>query len=189
MGIFLSGPAFVIYLLIAGFLWHKSEIADAIEASNLKATAERQAAVAEFVVGITDRETKRQAEAAAERGRIALATATLNKGVPSYVTQFADSRCVVPVGFVQHYNAAWGLSQLPAAMVGLVDKPSGIPLSGVESVNTDNAGSCRLWKDEALRGRAWYTENKAKFDAFSRSTDARGNGGQSGKLPQPQKGE
>ena len=184
MGIFLSGPAFILYALIAAWFWHQSEIVDAIKAHNQKATAERQAYVSDLLVGISDREAKRQAEASAERSRIAVTTEALIKGVPSYVTKFADTRCVVPVGFVQHFNAAWGLSALPAASSELIDKPSGVLLSDIERANTCNAGAAVSDRAEVRKWREWYAENKPKYDAL-----ARGDGGKPGSLPQPKKGE
>ena len=187
MSLFLSTPALIVYALIAAWFWHTNEIANAITAHNNKANAARREAVSEYVVDMSARNTAMATELATERGRVKTETVTLQKEVTRYVTPLADAKCIVPVGFVQHYNAAWSLSAFPAAPSGLVDQPSGIPLSRVESINTDNAGAAKEWRVEALGWRRWYVSNKAKHDAFAASTVAGGNGGKSAVVSQPQK--
>lgn len=152
--------------------WHASDKAAAIAEHDRMATAQRRAEVADFVVSMSERETAARAANAAKAGQVRTETITLQNEVTRYVTTAADARCVVPVGFVQHYNAAWGLSALPPAAGGSVDEPSGFPLSRVESNNTDNAGAARQWRDEALAWREWFARNKPKFDAFAAKSAA-----------------
>ena len=142
-----------------------------------QAHQQRRAEVAEFVVGMSARNTALKADLDRERGTIKTETVTLQKEVTRYVTAAADARCIVPVGFVRHFDAAWGLSALPAAASGLIDDPSGIPLSVVESVNTGNASSAREWRSEALGWRKWYGVHAEKFTAFASKTDPRATAG------------
>lgn len=88
-------------------------------------------------------------------------TKTLTEKVPIYVTSNADRACVVPAGFVLHHDSAASLSRLPIAAVGLVDAPSGIPLSAVESVVTENYGAAHELAAEVRAWREWYTKQRA----------------------------
>jgi hypothetical protein len=150
------------------FGWHVHDKRAAIKAFAAQAQLERRAAVAEYVVDMSARNTKLFADLATERGRIKTETQTLIREVNNYVTPLADTRCVVPAGFVQHHDAAWGLSDLPAAAPQLVDKPSGIPLSRVESVVSENAGICQEWRSEAIGWRDWYRTNSGAYNAWCR---------------------
>lgn len=176
----LSTPALVCYALIAAWLWHKSEVKHAVDSTIAEATAKEQARVSEFVVAMSEREAKRQAEDRAQRAQQQERTVFLTKEVPVYVSKLADARCTIPAGFVWHHDAAWNLSQLPAAAGGSVDQPSGVLLSRVESVNTCNAGAALTDRAEVIRWRQWYADNKSRFDAF-----ARGNGSQPDRVSQP----
>ena len=168
---FLSNPIVAVALALAGaWWWHSHDKAAAIRAHDEKATIERRAAVAEFVTDISARNAKLAADLAREKTNVRTETVRIVQEVPKYVTPLADSRCVVPVGFVQHHDAAWGLSALPPAAGGLVDKPSGIPLSRVESTVAENAGAAREWRAEALGWRKWYAARKEEWDSFARST-------------------
>ena len=164
--------AFVAVIAASTWLYHSGVTNERHrwEVKTEKALAARRAAVSEFVVAMSGKNAELQAELATERGKIKTETVTLIKEVANYVTPLADSRCVVPVGFVQHHNAAWGMSAFPPAVAGLVDQPSGIPLSRVESVSTENAGTCKEWRAEALAARKWYRVNKEKYDAFAGAT-------------------
>ena len=190
--LFLRGVDWRIYAALAAFagvMWygHAQKMQERAEWETKIAAAheQRRAEVADFVVGMSARNTALAAALATERGNIKTETVTLQKEVTRYVTPAADSRCVVPVGFVQHFNAAWGLSALPAATSGLVDAPSGIPLSRVESVTSDNAGAAREWKAEAIGWRKWYGVHAEKFNAFARKTDAGAVAGQPEKISSP----
>jgi hypothetical protein len=69
------------------------------------------------------------------------------KEVPVYVTAKDDAGCVVPVGFVREYNAAW--SGTPAGPPAESDRgPSGNPLSAVATADAGNAQTCLIWKQQ-----------------------------------------
>lgn len=157
-------------LLGAVYAWHRSEVADEVERINAKATEQRRAEVAEFVVDMSARNLKQREASEAEKRALQESTKTLVEKVPVYVTKLADSRCIVPAGFVQHYAAAWGMPAVPGIADRPVDADSGIPLSRVESVTTENAGICREARAESAAWRAWYRVEKSKHDAFARST-------------------
>ena len=125
-------------VLGAAYAWHRAEVRDEVERVNTKATEQRRAEVAEFVVDMSARNVKLREQNEADKRARAENTKTLVERIPTYVSRLADSRCVIPRGFVQHYGAAWGLSNLPAAAGQLVDEPSGILLSDVERANTCN---------------------------------------------------
>ena len=69
------------------------------------------------------------------------------KEVPVYVTTKDDAGCVVPLGFVREYNAAW--SGTPAGPPAESDRgPSGNPLSAVATTDAANAETCLLYKQQ-----------------------------------------
>lgn len=154
----------------AAYAWHRSEVNAEVERINTKATEQRRAEVAEFVVDMSARNLKQREANEAEKRALQESTKTLVEKVPVYVTKLADSRCIVPVGFVQHFETAWGVSALREPAGRNVDADSGVPLSRVESVTTENAGICREARAESAAWRAWYRVEKSKFDAFTRST-------------------
>lgn len=94
-------------------------------------------------------------------------TITIVKWVPTYVTALADSRCIVPAGFVQLFDASFS-NTIPdpiAAPAGgnvgdIVDRPSGVPLSTVSSAIAENAGIAHEWETKArgLRKRVELLE-------------------------------
>jgi len=88
-------------------------------------------------------------------------TKTLIEEVPVYVTSNADRACIVPAGFVLHHDSAANLSHLPVPAAGLVDAPSGIPLSRVESVVTQNYGAAHELAAEVRTWRNWYAKQSA----------------------------
>ncbi len=69
------------------------------------------------------------------------------KEVQVYVQKVDDAGCVVPVGFVREFNAAW--SGTPAGSPQETDRrPSGYPLSAVASTDASNAETCLIWKEQ-----------------------------------------
>lgn len=103
-----------------------------------------------------------------ERAKSHVVIQTIVKEVPTYVTALADSRCIVPDGFVQLFDASFRSSvpDLFAGVAGgdrssLVDRPSGIPLSQVSSAVAENAGLCHEWESQArgLRKRVELVES------------------------------
>lgn len=72
---------------------------------------------------------------------------TITQEVKIYVTAKDDAGCVVPVGFVREYNAAW--SGAPAGSPADADRgPSGIPLSTVAETDAGNATACLVYKTQ-----------------------------------------
>ena len=63
-----------------------------------------------------------------------------------YVTKADDAGCVVTVGVVREFNAAWGGAAGPAAESDR--QPSGVPLSEVAAADAFNATSCRVYKEQ-----------------------------------------
>lgn len=157
--------AFLAIAYFAGW-WHggqgKRELEQQIQAS----VVERRSDVSDLVVAMSTREQKAREQLALERGRDHTVYVTLKKEVPIYVTPKADAGCVVTGGFVQHYDAAWRGAALPEAPGGSVDAASGISLSGVASVDADNAAACRDLRHEAEAWRSWYVDVSTEWGAF-----------------------
>lgn len=176
-----------------GLLWWRHDIGAKATADLRREIAEsherRRREVADYVADMSARNTALAGELRAERGREKTNTQTLIKEVTRYVTPLADSRCVVPHGFVLHHDAAWRGTPVPAPAGGSVDAPSGIPLSRVESVNTENAGACRDLLTEVRGWRRWYPEHKANYDALAARWNAqpRGAEGQPEALPRKER--
>lgn len=105
------------------------------------------------------------ADLSKERVRIEYRTQVLTKEVPVYVTQAADTRCVVPVGFVQLYDAAASGSPTgaPPTPGGSVEAPSGVPLSAVLETDVANLGTGHDFRAEALAWRDWYAKQAAEW--------------------------
>ena len=175
--------------LAGGLWWLRHDAATqataGLRAEIAQAHAQRREEVAAYVVDMSARNTALAGELRAERGRVKTEIQVLKGKVPDYVTPIADGRCIVPRGFVLHFDAAWGGAALPAAPGGLVDAPSGIPLSRVESVVTDNAGACRDLLTEVRGWRRWYPDHKAAYDAHASRWNAQSRGaeGQPAALP------
>jgi hypothetical protein len=169
---YVMGLGLLAVALLAIHEWDVRKIEVKHEKKIAAEVAKRHEAVSEFVVSMSTRTTALQADLAAERSKIKTETQTLLKTVTNYVSANADSKCVVPAGFVQHHNASWGVSALSLPAVELVEKPSGIPLSCVGSVSSENAGSAKEWRSEALGWRRWYAERSAEHAEFCRKTKA-----------------
>lgn len=171
---FLTGPvgrwlvaALAVIALLVGVHHHgfKAGVAHekAAQAERL-AKARKEVAKREAKAGgITD---QARASHGRELVRIQTRTVTLIKEVPTYVSPAADTRCVIPVGFVRiHDAAAAGSSELSTAAGGPLDAPSGIELSSVADTLIGNYGVAYQWRAEALTWRAWYARQKAAWDA------------------------
>lgn len=156
----LGGLALAAALAWAAWWWRDTGVqAERAHWQGLVAEAEKRAAKQEADA----REASTQlAEAQREAvARVRTVTHTLVKEVPTYVTSNADRACIVPVGFVQHHDAAARLSALPAAPGGLVDAPSGVPLSRVESVVAGNYAAAHELAAEVATWRQWYARQQA----------------------------
>lgn len=93
----------------------------------------------------------------ARQAEIQWRTKVLIQRVPKYVTPIADSRCVVPTGFVQLYDAAVAGSDLaPAAAGQSFDNDSGIALSRVAETDQYNLGVAKSALTEVQSWRKWY---------------------------------
>jgi hypothetical protein len=100
-----------------------------------------------------------------ETVRVRTVTQTILEKVPIYVSAESDARCVVPAGFVSlHDAAALGSPILPDSARGLVDDPSGVPLSAVADTVVANYGAGNLLRAEVLAWRSWYAQQKAAWD-------------------------
>jgi hypothetical protein len=70
---------------------------------------------------------------------------TIEKEVVKYVTKTDDAACIVPVGFVREFNAAW--RNIPPGPAEESDRqPSGVPLSAVAQTLDYNATACQAYK-------------------------------------------
>lgn len=84
---------------------------------------------------------------------------TITKEVHHYVTQ-QDDAVPVPVGFVRVFNAAW--SGTPPGPPADADRgPSGYPLSAVADAGTNNATTCRVWKEQRDGVIEFYRKQQA----------------------------
>jgi hypothetical protein len=106
--------------------------------------------------------TTTAARTAQARVLVRTVTKTLVEKVHDYVPPAADARCVVPVGFVQLYNAA--AAGLPRPAGGPDETPSGVALSTVAETDVENFGVAYDWRAEALGWRDWYVTQKAAWD-------------------------
>lgn len=104
-----------------------------------------------------------QTQVAAERVRVQTVTKTLVQKVNVYVPAAADTKCVVPVGFVRFHDAA--AAGLSGPSGGPDETPSGVPLSAVALTLAGNYGIAHDWRAEALGWRDWYVKEKAAWDA------------------------
>lgn len=72
---------------------------------------------------------------------------TITKEIPVYVTKIDDAGCVIPIGFVREYNASWtGETAGPPAESDR--RSSGLSLSYVAEIDSGNATSCRVYKEQ-----------------------------------------
>lgn len=80
---------------------------------------------------------------------------TIEKQIPIYITASDNAGCTVNAGFVRMQNAAWtGETAGPAASTDR--EPSGLSLTDVAEADSDNAISCRIWREQALGLREFY---------------------------------
>lgn len=165
-------------LILGAWWWHTSKVNAAVDAERTRLEAviesERSAQrekISGWVVEMVEREAKaaaRYAKLAAERHEIFI---TLEKEVPVYVTSLADSRCIIPRGFVLHHDAA-AAARTPAdpgAAGGLVDADSGIALSTVAGTVSENYAACHDAFDEVRRWREWYADFRAQWALLRKS--------------------
>lgn len=169
---FLAGAA-ALAVVGGAWWWHTSRVDAAVDAERARLTAQieaerarHRAQVSEWVVEMVERDGRARAayaKLAAERREIFI---TLQKEVPVYVTSLADSRCIVPSGFVQHHDAAAAARAAPdpAAAGGSVDADSGVALSAVAGTVAVNYAICHDAIAEVRRWREWYAEFSAQWE-------------------------
>lgn len=171
---FLKGPlarylviGFVAFALIAGARHHwimtgvKQE--QRAEAKRLEAAKVKVAKREVKADAIT---SKVSTETVKEQARIEYRTKILVKEIPIYVSPAADSRCILPLGWVRLHDAAASgsppsLSQGPG---GPLDGPSGIAASTAISSVIENYGVAYSWRAEAMAWRSWYVAQKAEWE-------------------------
>lgn len=87
---------------------------------------------------------------------------TIVKRIPVYVDRKADSRCIVPRGFVRvHDAAANGVSVVPPAPGQSDDAPSGIGLSAVAGTVAENYGTCQSIRQQLIDLQGWIRQQQA----------------------------
>lgn len=163
VGRWIAGVAAVLGLLAA--IWfagdrhgHKIERvrqarALAAAEAKVKATEAHQAQTAQVILQAVEK----------TRTVIQWKTRTLTKEVPVYVSAQADSRCIVPRGFVRLYdNAASGVSDVPAPASGSDDADSGLALSAVAATDVANLGAGNEAIAEVRAWREWYAKMAAR---------------------------
>lgn len=90
---------------------------------------------------------------------------TLIKEVPRYVTVQADSHCVVPAGAVWLLDRAIASESTPgdpglsSGVPRDVDSPSGVALSQLVSIESDNLSECVLRGEVISAWQDWYAQN------------------------------
>lgn len=163
----------VLAIVGGAWWWHSSRVDAAVEAEGkrwadmvMQARERQREEVAGWVVEMAERDRVARedyARLAAERREIFI---TLQKEVPVYVTHLADSRCVVPVGFVRYHDAAAAARPAPdpAATGGPVDADSGVALSAVAGAVAGNYAICHDAIAEVRRWREWYADFSAQWE-------------------------
>jgi hypothetical protein len=103
-----------------------------------------------------------------QQAKSQIVTQTIVKKVPVYVTKNANTRCVIPVGFVRLHDAAAGGVPLipgsagqPDAAATNPDAASGNSLSDVASTVTNNYGTCHQIAQQLIDLQAWVSQQQA----------------------------
>lgn len=81
--------------------------------------------------------------------------ATVIQKVPVYVTREADTRCIVPRGFVWLLDSAATGRELPGATAGAADAAAGLALSAVASTVSTNYTTCRATAARLIALQDW----------------------------------
>ena len=97
--------------------------------------------------------------------KVRIQTRTLIKEVPIYVTKEAESRCIVPNGFVSLYNSS-ARGANPPAPSEFDEEASRIGLASVLSTSVQNNGTCREWKEQVI-GLQEYIRTVVKPEGLS----------------------
>lgn len=90
----------------------------------------------------------------------------IEKQVLVYVTPVDDVRFGVNAGFVRAYNVAWsGDDAGPAG--GSDREPAGLSLAEIADADAHNATSCRVWREQVIGLREFYTRLKLATEQAS----------------------
>jgi hypothetical protein len=159
--------------LFAAWWWHTSAISEAVEARDREwkgkvaaVKALHREEIAGWVLEMVTRDEKARELYAAKKAEREIVYRTLIEEVPRYVTPLADSRCIVPHGFVLHHDAAAAgrAAALPEGPGELVDADSGIALSAVERTVSENYEACHDAIAEVTEWRRWYPEASESYN-------------------------
>jgi len=87
----------------------------------------------------------------------------IENAIPEVLTPDVDRRLPLPAGFVRILDAAWSGQPLgPAADSDR--EPAIVPASVVAANETDNATSCRAWREQALGWREFYARQQVAIN-------------------------
>jgi hypothetical protein len=109
-----------------------------------KERTEMQAKFATLQEGSANRVRELEAKLLKAKQNVRVVTQQITKEVPIYVSEKADTQCVIPTGFVSLWNRstsdpATGSDTSPAPEAGVVfDAPSGVALSAVAAAAIEN---------------------------------------------------
>lgn len=166
----------------AGWSWHTSKIDAAVEAAVAARDkhwtgqieterARHRGLVADWVLEMVARDDAARVRQAREKAERDAQRRQLLKEVTRYVTPVADSRCIVPRGFVLVHDAAAagtagppGAAAVPDGAGGSLDADSGIALSAVGAAVTENYFACHEAIAEVTDWRRWYPEARERWE-------------------------
>lgn len=153
---------------VLALLWglHETRRADGAETARKAAVAALEAAqkVSKTVAAQTAVSNAAEQKQIVVQHDIQVQTRTVIQKVPVYVSPEADTRCILPVGFVRLYNAA-ALGSDPDAVPdpsGRADAAaSGIACSTVAEDIADNFGTARSNAEQLKALLGWITDQQA----------------------------
>ena len=106
-----------------------------------------------------------EAEAAKAQIEIRYRTETLIEEVPVYVTVEADTRCIVPVGFVRLHDAAAAGDAVPEPAGVADDAPSAVALSAIAATLAGNYGDYHAVSRQLIDLQHWVRQQQAVTNA------------------------
>lgn len=167
------GAVAIAAVIGSGWWWHTSKVDAAVEREGKRWEAhvealktKQRAEVSGWVLEMVERDGIARAAYAKLAGERREVFITLERKVPVYVTSLADSRCIVPRGFVLHHDASAAARDPPdpAASGGSVDADSGLALSTVERTVSGNYAICHDAIAEVKRWREWYADFRVEWE-------------------------
>jgi hypothetical protein len=130
-------------------------------AAAAKAEAEETRRTLNRERGQSDLTTSIETEAVKAQVEIRWRTQTLIREVPVYVTSDADTRCIVPVGFVRIHDAAASGNPLPEPSGLADDAPSGVAISAAAATIIANYGQYDAVSRQLTDLQKWVREQQA----------------------------